>query len=111
MRKSLEKRIILFSFIILFLTILANTGMDIMVYRRDYIQALIFSSQSLGTSLKASLEKVIGLGLDLRDIPGINEKCREVVESNPPEGDYCVITDMEGKVLYSNDALFSTLRF
>ncbi len=111
MKKSLEKRIILFSFIILFLTILANTGMDIMVYRRDYIQALIFSSQSLASSLKVSLEKVINLGLDLRDIPGITEKCQEVVESNPPEGDYCVITGMDGKVLYSNDPIFNTLRF
>lgn len=111
MKKTLEKRIILFSFIILFFTILANTGMDIIAYRRDYIQALIFSSQSLGSSLRANLEKVIGLGLDLKDIPGIAEKCSEVVENNPPEGDYCVITDMEGRSLYYNDPAFNTLSF
>jgi len=110
MKNKLERRIILFSFIILFFTILASAGMDIVVYRRDYINALVFSSQSLGASLKANLEKVINLGLDLRDIPGINEKCREVVENNPPEGDYCIITDLEGKKLYLNDPVFMTLR-
>ncbi|KAF0221729.1 MAG: hypothetical protein FD174_60 [Geobacteraceae bacterium] len=111
MKNTLEKRIILFSFIILFLTILANTGMDIAAYRRDYKKALIFSSQSLGASLKGNIEKVIGLGIDIKDIPGITEKCREVVGANPPAGDYCVITDMEGKTLFLSDPFFNSLPF
>ena len=103
MKNMLEKRIILFAFIILFLTILANTGMDIAAYRKDYLQALIFSSQSLGASLKGSLEKVTRLGIDIRDIPDITEKCREVVESNPSVGDYCFITDLDGDLLFIKD--------
>ncbi|SNB45583.1 ATP-binding protein [Geobacter sp. DSM 9736] len=111
MKNTLEKRIILFAFLILFLTILANTGMDIAAYRRDYLHALIFSSQSLGAALKGNVEKVTRLGIDVRDIPEINDKCREVVESNPPLGDYCIITDAEGRVLYLNDPDFRDLRF
>jgi len=41
MKNSLEKRIILFSFIVLALTILANTGMDIAAFRKDYVNALV----------------------------------------------------------------------
>lgn len=109
--KTLEKRIVLFSFLILFLTILANTGMDVAAYRRDYIQALIFTSQSLSANLKASLEKVIGLGLDIHDIPGINQKCQEIIEANPPVGDYCIITDVEGKPIFYNDEKYAGYRF
>jgi PAS domain S-box-containing protein len=111
MFKTLEKRIILFSFLILFITILANTGMDVAAYRRDYIQALIFTSQSLGTNLKSSIEKVIALGLDIHDIPGINQKCQEAVDANPPRNDYCIITDIDGTPIFSNDEKYLSFRF
>ena len=111
MKNMLEKRIILFAFIILSLTILANTGMDITAYRKDYLQALIFSSQSLGSSLKSNLEKVTRLGIDIKDIPDINERCSEIVETNPPAGDYCLITDLDGEILFINDPAYKNLQF
>lgn len=110
MKNTLENRIIFFAFIILFLTIAANSGMDIAGFRRDYIQALILRSQSLGTSLRGNIEKVVGLGLDIRDIEGLTERCRELVESSP-EIAYCVITDSEGNILFLNDPSFRSLRF
>lgn len=110
MKNTLENRILFFAFIILFLTIAANSGMDIVGFRRDYIQALILRSQSLGTSLRGNIEKVVGLGLDIRDIEGLTERCRELVESSP-EIAYCVITDSEGNILFLNDPSFRTLRF
>src|SRR5690348_16700194 len=91
MKQSLEKRIILFSFVILSLTILANTGMDIAVFRKDYIQEMLLRSQSLGTALKGNIEKVLALGIDIKDVTGLSDKCREVVQSDP-EISYCVIT-------------------
>ncbi|RNC67857.1 MAG: PAS domain S-box protein [Desulfuromonadales bacterium] len=110
MKNTLEKRIILFSFIILFLTIAANSGMDIAGFRRDYIQALILRSQALAASLRGSIEKIVGLGLDVREIDGLGEKCQEVVASSPGIA-YCVITDSEGKILYLNDPAYRKLRF
>lgn len=110
MKKTLENRIILFAFIILFLTILANSSMDIVGFRRDYVNALVLRSLSLGTSMKNSVEKVLGLGLDLRDIVGISEKCRELVQGNPDIA-YCVITDLQGNPLFLNDPSFGQLKF
>ncbi len=108
MKMSLERRIIFFAFIILFLTILANTGMDIVGFRKDYITALVLRSQSLGSSMKGGIEKVLGLGLDLKELTGISEKCRELVEGNP-EIAYCVINDMDGTIRFANDPAYLTL--
>jgi PAS domain S-box-containing protein len=110
MKKSLEKRIIIFSFIILSMTILANTAMEIVMFRREYVQEILLRSQGLGTSLKSSIEKVLALGIDLRDVNGLTEKCREVIQSDP-EMSYCVITDNDGKVLYSSNPAFTSLNF
>src|SRR6266567_3852929 len=109
MKITLERRIILFSFIILFLTILANTCMDIAGFRRDYVNALVLRSQSLGASMKGNVEKVLGLGLDLKDLPDISEKCRELVQGNP-EIAYCILADLDGNTLFANDPFYKSLR-
>jgi len=110
MKRPLEKRIILFAFILLFLTILANSGMDIVGFRRDYVNALVLRSHSLGTTMKNSVEKVLGLGLDLMDIAGLSERCRELVQGNP-EIAYCVITDLDGVPIFFSDPAFRSLKF
>jgi PAS domain S-box-containing protein len=109
MNMTLERRILFFAFIILFLTILANSGMDIVGFRRDYVNALVLRSQSLAASMKGSVEKVLGLGLDLKDIPDISEKCRELVQGNP-EIAYCIITNMDGIPLFANEPDFNYLQ-
>ncbi|AID58003.1 LOW QUALITY PROTEIN: sensor histidine kinase, HAMP and PAS domain-containing [Geotalea daltonii FRC-32] len=108
MKRTLEKRIILFSFLILFLTILVSAGLDIIGFRKDYINALFLRSQSLSASMKGSIEKVLNLGLDIRDIAGISEKCRELVDGNPDIA-YCIITDLDGNILYLSDPKFQNL--
>lgn len=110
MKKTLEKRIIFFSFIILSMTILANTAMEIAVFRREYVQEILLRSQSLGTSLKSSIEKVLALGIDIRDVNGLAEKCREVIQTDP-EMSYCVITDSDGKALFASEPVFAALDF
>jgi PAS domain S-box-containing protein len=109
MKMTLERRILFFAFIILFLTILANSGMDIVGFRRDYVNALVLRSQSLAASMKGSVEKVLGLGLDLKDIPGISEKCRDLVQGNP-EIAYCIITNLDGVPLFANAPEFNYLQ-
>ena len=109
MKMTLERRIIFFAFIILFLTILANSGMDIVGFRRDYVNALVLRSQSLGASMKGSVEKILGLGLDLRDISDISDRCRDLVQGNP-EIAYCIITNLDGVPLFANDPIFNYLQ-
>lgn len=110
MKKTLEKRIIFFAFTLLFLTILANSGMDIVGFRRDYVNALVLRSYSLGTSMKNSVEKILALGLELTDIAGLSQRCRELVQGNPDIA-YCVIADLDGAPLFLNDPAFQSLKF
>lgn len=106
MKQSLEKRIIVFSFIILFLTIFANTAMEIAVFRKEYRNELILHSQTLGTSFKSSVEKILALGINLHDINGLDEKCRELIQSAPPSS-YCTITDLSENTIVTSDADFT----
>jgi len=110
MKQSLEKRIILFSFLILSMTILANSAMEIAVFRREYVQEILLRAQGLGTSLKSSIEKVLALGIDIRDVNGLAEKCRDVIQTDP-EMSYCVITDNDGKALFASEPAFAALDF
>jgi PAS domain S-box-containing protein len=102
---TLDKRIFLFSFLILFLTIAASSWMDIMALRRDQMNALNLRSQSLATALKANVEKVLDLGVDLKDMTGLSEKCREMMDGNPDLA-YSVVTDVNGNVLFASDPKF-----
>jgi len=108
MNMTLEKRITLFSFLILFLTIFVGSGMDIMALRKDQVGALNLRSSSLASVLKMNVEKVLNLGLDLKDMTGLSEKCREVMAGNA-DLSYCVVTDLSGAGLFANDARFLAL--
>ncbi len=110
MKQSLEKRIILFSFVTLSMTMLASTAMEIVVVRKDYTREIQLRSQSLGMSLKNSVEKVLALGIAITDVNGLEEKCREVIEPDP-DMKYCIITDPTGKVLFSNEKKISDVLF
>ena len=102
MNMTLEKRITLFSFLILFLTIFVGSGMDIMALRKDQVNALNLRSRSLASALKVNIEKVLNLGLDLKDMTGLSEKCREIMAGNSDLA-YCVVSDLKGEVLFAND--------
>ena len=105
MNMTLEKRITLFSFLILFLTIFVGSGMDIMALRKDQVNALNLRSSSLASALKVNIEKVLNLGLDLKDMTGLSEKCREIMAGNSDLA-YCLVSDLKGGVLFANDTRY-----
>jgi len=105
MNMTLEKRITLFSFLILFLTIFVGSGMDIMALRKDQVNALNLRSRGLATALKVNVEKVLNLGLDLKDMTGLSEKCADIIAGNP-DISYCVVTELQGRALFANTPQF-----
>ncbi len=105
MKSTLEKRILIFVFLILGLTIGVNTALNIEGFRRDYRDGLVLRCQSVATELKVSVEKVLALGLPLDELEGINARCQEIVGSDP-EINYCLIENAVGQPLYSSDPSF-----
>lgn len=109
MKNTLKFRITIFSFVFLFILIFCLSTMEIVEDRRDYINNLVLRSQSIGSSMKNYVEKVVGLGLELKDVAGISEKCGDLVQGNP-EIAYCIVTDPHGRQLFMNDPVFLHLQ-
>ena len=103
MKQSLERRITFFAFVILAMTLLASTAMEIVVIRKDYTNEFQLRAETIGTSLKTSIEKVLALGVLINDINGITDKCRESIQADP-DMEYCIITDVNGNILFSSNS-------
>lgn len=104
MFRSLSKRILLFVFFVLIVTLLVNNYLTIRQASRDYRESLAVRSRFLGKELSSGIENVISLGVNIREIEGINQRCRQVVASDP-EIVYCVVVDAMHNLLYSHDPL------
>lgn len=109
MKNTLKFRITFFSFIFLFVLIFSLSATEIADDRSEYVNTLVLRAYNTGSSMKSYVEKVLGLGLELRDVSGISEKCSELVAGNP-EITYCIVADTSGKPLYVNDPNFFHLQ-
>jgi len=105
MKATLEKRILIFAFLLLTLAIAVNTGLHIEGFRRDYRDGIILRCQSLASGLRVSIENVLALGIPLADMEGINVRCQEIVRTDP-EISYALIESSDGTPLYSSDPSF-----
>ncbi len=101
MKKSLERRILIFSFLALTLTLAVNTGFNVESFRRSYRDGILQRAQTLSAGLKSQAEAVLRLGLPLDEISGLAERCQEIV-GNDPEIAYCLVEDKSGRLLYHN---------
>jgi PAS domain S-box-containing protein len=108
MKNTLKFRISFFSFVFLLVFISCLSAVEIAEDRRDYINTLVLRALNIGSSMKSYVEKVVGLGLDLKDVVGVSEKCQEFVQSNP-EIAYCIVADSAGNPLFLNDPLYFSL--
>ena len=108
MKNTLKFRISFFSFVFLLVFISCLSAVEIAEDRRDYINTLVLRALNIGSSMKSYVEKVVGLGLDLKDVVGVSEKCQEFVQSNP-EIAYCIVADSAGNPLFLNDPMYFSL--
>ncbi|PKN11514.1 MAG: PAS domain-containing sensor histidine kinase [Deltaproteobacteria bacterium HGW-Deltaproteobacteria-4] len=101
---TLGKRILLFVFAVLLVTLAVDNVLTIRQVSRDYRESLAVRSRLLGKELSSGIEKVLSLGINLNEIEGMSNRCRQVVASDP-EIVYCVIVDANRNPLYSHDPL------
>jgi len=101
MKKTLERRILIFSLLVLTLTIVVNTAFNVAGFRSTYRNSILQRAETFATAMKAQVEAVVNLGLSLEEMTGISERCREIV-SNDPELSYCLVEDSAGSVLFHN---------
>lgn len=104
MIRTLGKRILLFVFAILFVTLAVDNILTLRQVSRDYRESLTVRSRYLAKDLSSGIEKVLSLGIDIKEIDGMNSRCQQVVAKDP-EIIYCIIADANRNPLYSSDPL------
>lgn len=105
MKTSLERRILIFSFLALALTILVNTGFNVASFHNSYRDGILRRCDTLAVGLKRQIENVLNLGLPLTEIDGLSERCQTLV-ANDPEIAYCLVETGQGEILYHSEPPF-----
>ncbi|MBW2477162.1 MAG: PAS domain S-box protein [Deltaproteobacteria bacterium] len=99
MKSTLERRILIFSFLALSLTIAVNTGFNVDSFHRSYRDGILRRCETLASGLKQQIEAVINLGIPLSEIAGLSERSQNLVQ-NDPEISYCIIEDAQGNPIF-----------
>ncbi|MBE0597243.1 MAG: PAS domain S-box protein [Desulfuromonadales bacterium] len=102
MKNTLEKRILIFAFLALTVTIAVNTAFNIENFRRNYRDGILLRSDSLAAGVKSSVEKSLQQGGELVGLVDLAGHCQQIV-SHDPELAYCLIEDGMGRGLFAND--------
>lgn len=108
MKLSLQQRVLLFSFLVLTLTIAVNSWFSVESFRRNYRDGVLRRCETLAGGLAGQIETVLDLGLALAKINGLSARCQAVVE-NDPEIAYCLIENERGTLLFHNNAPFPVI--
>ncbi len=99
---KLNRKILLITISILFISLLISSVALVYNFRKNYTEALLTGSYGLGQSLNSVVTELLNLGLPLDSFTGMDRKCRQLLENNPHIA-YAGITDLSGKVLYNGD--------
>lgn len=95
-RQSLERKIIVLIFTLLSGTVVFYSAIHLTGYIDDYRRSLVSQTLNAVRALQGDLAKVLNLGVELREITGLSESCRETLDHNPFLS-HCFVTDPSGK--------------
>lgn len=104
MNIGIQKKVILISVAILFITLAANTIVNSIFFMREYSSALKSKTFLIGSILKYQLEKLLKYDIPLDQLIGFDEQCQEVI-SNYGDLTYAMVVDLNGKILFHNNPL------
>jgi methyl-accepting chemotaxis protein len=99
---NLQKKAVFIVAGILFFIISINTAVFSLIASEKYKNAILSKTSAIGEGLQRDLEKVLGLGVAVESLEGINEKLQDVAARDKAIG-YAMITDAAGKVLFHSD--------
>jgi len=99
---NLQKKAILMIAGILFFIIAINTGVLTFVATEKYKNAIFSKTEAVGEGLQRDLGKVLGLGVPIESLEGVNERMKEFISRDKAIG-YAMVTDRGGKVLFHSD--------
>jgi PAS domain S-box-containing protein len=95
-------KIILITVAIILFAIGTNAIITNYTFSKEYSAALQSKTLVTGQNLKFQLDKVLSLGIPLKDLTGFEEQCRELTNKYK-EISYAMVVDTDGIILFHND--------
>jgi len=99
---KLGNKILLITISIVFLFLSISSVVLVDSFKKNYTEAILTGSYSLGHSLESIVLELLRLGLPLDSFLGMDRKCQQLLETNPYIS-YVAIADLKGKALYHSD--------
>jgi diguanylate cyclase (GGDEF)-like protein/PAS domain S-box-containing protein len=98
----LSQKILLVTIGTLSFALLLSSVINILSFRSNYTDAILTGSFGIGHSIESVLNELLGLGLRLESLSGVDKKLTDVVRNNP-HIEYAGVTDLRGFVLFHDD--------
>ncbi|MES9971585.1 MAG: EAL domain-containing protein [Candidatus Thiodiazotropha sp.] len=98
----LSQKILLITIGTLSFSLLLSSAANIVSFRSNYTDALLTGSFGIGHSIESVVDELLGLGLTLDSLSGIDKKLSDVARNNQ-HIEYAGVTDLTGLVLFHND--------
>jgi methyl-accepting chemotaxis protein len=99
---NLQKKAVFIVAGILFFIITINTAVLTLIASDKYRNAILSKTSAIGEGLQRDLSKVLGLGVAIESLEGIDEKLRDITVRDKAIG-YAMVTNASGKVLFHSD--------
>jgi methyl-accepting chemotaxis protein len=100
---NLQKKAVFIVAGILFFIITINTAVLTYIASEKYKNAILARTSAIGEGLQRDLAKVLGLGVAVESLEGIDEKLKDITARDKAIG-YAMVTDASGKVLFHSDS-------
>lgn len=99
---SIRTKIVLITGTFVIFAMGVSTFINSRILIRGYSDALKSETLSICQSLKLQLDRILKLGIEIGDISGFENQCRETVEKYHGIS-YAMVMDIDGRILFHND--------
>lgn len=103
MRFDIQKKIILISAVIFFLTFGAGTWVNGIYFNAEYSTALKSQAFVISQTLHSQLNRLLKMRIPIHQMEGFDEMCKEVLADHPFLS-YAMVVDTQGKIIFHNDS-------
>lgn len=102
MRTPIRTKITLFALSIVFIIVTASALFSISYFQSNIITATEYQVAAVGRTIQANIEDSLKLGFAIEELAGVSERLGYITDSYKEVGT-AYVTDLSGKILFSND--------
>src|SRR3990172_5667414 len=102
MHSKVGTKIILITLGILFFAIGLTTSISSYFFSKEYADILESRLSVVAETLKSQIDRVLALGIPLRELVGFEEQCQEIINRHK-EISFAMVIDKNGEILFHND--------